>query len=44
MVSEDERLDGLFLTLAQQCQGIEPLLDGLFSFLRRKTDFYVGAR
>ena len=24
-------------------QGIEPLLDYLFSFMRRKTDFFVGA-
>jgi len=42
-MSDDERFDGMFLTIAQQCQGIEPLLDVLFSFLRRKTDFFVGA-
>mmetsp|Transcript_2748 Transcript_2748/g.2909 ORF Transcript_2748/g.2909 Transcript_2748/m.2909 type:complete len:348 (-) Transcript_2748:157-1200(-) len=43
MSSEDERYDGMFLGIAQQCQGIEPLLDVMFSFLRRKTDFFVGA-
>ena len=40
---DEERFDGLFLSVAQQAQGIEPLLDFLFSFLRRKTDFFVGA-
>mmetsp|Transcript_14030 Transcript_14030/g.20688 ORF Transcript_14030/g.20688 Transcript_14030/m.20688 type:complete len:342 (-) Transcript_14030:148-1173(-) len=40
---EEERFDGLFLGVAQQCQGIEPLLDSVFSFLRRKTDFFTGA-
>eukprot|EP01031_Cornospumella_fuschlensis_P042466 gene42466-51876_t len=39
----EERFDGLFLSVAQQSQGIEPLLDNLFSFLRRKTDFFTGA-
>eukprot|EP00598_Pedospumella_elongata_P002858 CAMPEP_0184976310 /NCGR_PEP_ID=MMETSP1098-20130426/7296_1 /TAXON_ID=89044 /ORGANISM="Spumella elongata, Strain CCAP 955/1" /LENGTH=379 /DNA_ID=CAMNT_0027499157 /DNA_START=43 /DNA_END=1182 /DNA_ORIENTATION=- len=39
----DERFDGMFLSITQQSQGIEPLLDNLFSFLRRKTDFFVGA-
>lgn len=39
----EDRFDGLFLNVAQQSQGIEPLLDNLFSFLRRKTDFFVGA-
>jgi hypothetical protein len=42
-MSSDERFDGMFLTIAQQSQGIEPLLDNLFSFLRRKTDFFAGA-
>eukprot|EP01032_Pedospumella_encystans_P010177 gene10177-11915_t len=39
----DERFDGMFLNITQQSQGIEPLLDNMFSFLRRKTDFFVGA-
>jgi len=39
----DERFDGMLLNIAQQSQGIEPLLDCVFSFLRRKTDFFSGA-
>ncbi|KDO28852.1 hypothetical protein SPRG_05723 [Saprolegnia parasitica CBS 223.65] len=39
----DERFDGLLLQMAQQQQGIEPMLTSVFSFLRRKTDFYAGA-
>lgn len=39
----EDRLDGLFMNLAQQSQGIEPLLDNFFSFLRRKSDFFSGA-
>ena len=31
------------MNVAQQAQGIEPLLDNLFGFLRRKTDFFTGA-
>jgi hypothetical protein len=38
----DERFDGLYATIASQTQGIEPLLDSMFSFLRRKTDFFNG--
>ena len=38
---EDDRFDGLLLNIAQQTQGIEPLLDVVFGFLRRKTDFYA---
>lgn len=37
---EEEKFDGLFMTLAQQSQGINPLLNNLFSFLRRKSDFF----
>ena len=40
---QDERFDGPLLMIAQQAHGIEPLLDAVFSFLRRKTDFFSGA-
>jgi CS domain. len=40
--TNDERFDGLYLNVAQTARGIEPLLDTLFSFLRRKTDFFNG--
>lgn len=43
-MSDTDRFDGMFLNIAQQSQGIEPLLDNLFSFLRRKTDFFSGAK
>mmetsp|Transcript_45762 Transcript_45762/g.111576 ORF Transcript_45762/g.111576 Transcript_45762/m.111576 type:complete len:381 (+) Transcript_45762:111-1253(+) len=39
---DDGRFDGLYLNVAQQSRGIEPLLDSVFSFLRRKTDFFSG--
>ena len=42
-MGDDDRFDNMYLTIAQQAQGIEPLLDTLFSFLRRKTDFFAGA-
>jgi hypothetical protein len=39
---DDERFDGLYLNVASTTRGIEPLLDTVFSFLRRKTDFFAG--
>mmetsp|Transcript_21913 Transcript_21913/g.52143 ORF Transcript_21913/g.52143 Transcript_21913/m.52143 type:complete len:354 (-) Transcript_21913:2877-3938(-) len=39
---DDERFDGLYLNVAQTTRGIEPLLDTVFSFLRRNTDFFAG--
>jgi hypothetical protein len=42
-MSGDERFDALLMNIAQTQRGIEPLLDSVFSFLRRKTDFFSGA-
>ncbi|EEY68597.1 nuclear migration protein nudC, putative [Phytophthora infestans T30-4] len=42
-MSETDRFDSMLLTIAQSRRGIEPLLDTVFSFLRRKTDFFAGA-
>ena len=33
----------MYMNMAQSQGGIEPLLDSFFGFLRRKTDFFVGA-
>lgn len=40
---DDERFDGMYISMAQQLGGIDPLLDSFFGFLRRKTDFLSGA-
>lgn len=39
---DDDRFDGLYLNVANTAHGIEPMLDTVFSFLRRKTDFFAG--
>lgn len=43
MSTETDRFDALLMNVAQTQRGIEPLLDTVFSFLRRKTDFFTGA-
>ena len=40
-LQEERQFDPLFLSVAQKCGGIEPLLTEFFSFLHRRTDFYV---
>jgi hypothetical protein len=40
-MSDDRPLDGIFLAAAQRSGGIQSLLDEFFSFLHRRTDFYV---
>jgi hypothetical protein len=42
-MGEETRFDEVLLNLAAQSGGIEPLLKSFFSFLHRKTDFYVVA-
>ena len=38
-MTNDGRLDGLFMTAVQQSQGIDNFFDNLFGFMNRKTDF-----
>eukprot|EP00088_Acartia_fossae_P046833 TRINITY_DN5069_c0_g1_i11.p1 TRINITY_DN5069_c0_g1~~TRINITY_DN5069_c0_g1_i11.p1 ORF type:complete len:330 (-),score=135.94 TRINITY_DN5069_c0_g1_i11:877-1866(-) len=38
-----DRFDGILLSIAQECDGgVQEMMDVIFSFLARKTDFYTG--
>ena len=39
-MQDDPRFDGLFMSAVQQSGGIENFYEYLFSFMRRKTDFF----
>lgn len=41
MMKDEEKFDGLFMNAIQGAQGIHNFYDALFSFMRRKTDFFA---
>jgi hypothetical protein len=40
-IEEETRFDGLFTSAIQNSRGIDNFFDAMFSFMRRKTDFFT---
>lgn len=43
-MSDDDKYDGILMTIVQQNQGIDGFFDAVFGFLRRKTDFFTNQK
>jgi hypothetical protein len=41
---DEQKFDELMCMVAKECGSIHSLLDMMFGFFRRRTDFYVHAR
>merc|ERR1712146_828178 len=40
--ADSNEFDGLLMNIAERRRGIDPMLDSVFGFLRRRTDFFKG--
>lgn len=44
MATEEEKFDGIFTQIINERQGYEGFFDNIFSFLRRKSDFFANSK
>jgi hypothetical protein len=43
-MTDDNKFDGILMTLLQQKGSIDGFFDGVFGFLRRSTDFFANQK
>ena len=43
-MNEDNKFDGILMTMIQQKGNIDGFFDGVFGFLRRNTDFFADQK
>ena len=43
-MSDDNKFDGILMTMIQQRGTIDGFFDGVFGFLRRNTDFFANQK